>query len=247
MADSLPYLDGTKINELASRAEIVDLLATTLRSGAVDPETDSPRMFADAPCGEFITMPTTMPESSGVKLVSVSDNNAAVGLPTIQGVYVLFDSATLAPVALLDAVELTLLRTPAVTTLAVRELVSAGSREHVDRVTVLGTGPQAERHVQFIHEVLAPAEIVVVGRRAAAAEALAARGAAVGAPVRAGVADDLSGAEVVVCATSSTTPLFDDERIGADTIVAAVGAHGADRNELPPELVRRSDIAVEGR
>lgn len=88
---------------------------------------------------------------------------------------------------------------------------------------------------------------MIVGRRDQAAENLATLCKTDGIRARAGSPDDIRGAGVVVCVTSSATPLFDDDLVGPDAVVAAVGSHGPDRHELPPELLRRGDVAVEGR
>jgi ornithine cyclodeaminase/alanine dehydrogenase-like protein (mu-crystallin family) len=171
----LPFLTGPDLAGLATEADAVGFLDEALRSGRVDPEADSPRLFSPAPGGEFLLMPTASPAWSGVKMVTVAPDNPARGKPKIQGVYTLFDSGDLAPVALVD------------------------------------------------------------------------RCAADGLRVRAGTSDDVRDAAVVVCATSSSTPVLDDRLVPPDAVVAAVGAHGTDRAELPPELVRRADVAVEGR
>lgn len=247
MTTQLPYVDAGRITTLVSSAEAVDLMSDALCAGSVDPESDSPRLFAPAPNGEFLMMPTALPEQSGIKVATIAPDNPAAGRPKIQGVYVLFDSTTLAPVALMDAVELTLVRTPAATTLAVRQMLAAGDSGQVERLVVIGTGPQAERHVRCLHEVVAPVDVVVVGRRARAADDLVARCRADGIGARAGSLDDIRDAGVVVCVTSSATSLFDDDLVGPDTVVAAVGSHGPERHELPPELLRRGDVAVEGR
>ncbi len=247
MATQLPYIDADQITRLVSSPRAVDLMSDALRSGSADPESDNPRLFAPAPNGEFLLMPTALDEWSAVKVATIAPDNPAAGRPKIQGVYVLFDSATLAPVALMDAVELTLVRTPAATTLAVRQMLAARDSGRVQRLVVIGTGPQAERHVRCLHEVLTPAEVVVVGRRPQAAGDLAARCAADGIDTRSGNLDDVRDAGVVVCVTSSHTPLFDDDLVHPDAVVAAVGSHGPDRHELPAELLQRADVAVEGR
>lgn len=246
---SLPYLSGPDLRGLATEADAVGFLEEALTSGLVDPEEDSPRLFSPAPGGEFLIMPTGGPTWSGVKLVTVAPDNPARGKPKIQGIYALIASDDLAPTTLMDAVELTLLRTPATTVLAVKHLLAAGPARGSEplSVVVFGTGPQAERHVRCLAAVVGPIDVVVVGRRAEAAVALAERCTAAGVPTRSGSADDVRQAAVVVCTTSSPTPVLDDELVADGTVVAAMGAHGPDRAELPPELVRRSDVAVEAR
>lgn len=242
---SLPYLTGSDLAALATDADVVGFLEEALRSGSVDPEQDSPRLFSPAPDGEFLIMPTSGTAWSGVKLVTVAPENPARGKPKIQGIYTLFSSDDLAPVAVLDGVELTLLRTPATTVLAVQHLLTpqAGPLP----VVLFGTGPQAERHLRCLRAVVGPLDVAVVGRRPGSAEAFAQRCSGPGLAVRAGRQADVRDAAVVLCATSSSEPVLDDASVPADAVVAAVGAHGPQRAELPPELIRRSDVVVEAR
>ena len=245
----LPYLTGPDVARLAAGLDVVGVLEGALASGLVDPERDSPRLFSPAPGGEFLVMPTTGPVWSGVKLVTVAPDNPRRGRPKIQGAYALVASDDLSPCLLMDAAELTLLRTPATTVLAVKHLLAAGERRDGGplAVVMVGTGPQAERHLRCLRDVVGPVDAVVVGRDPGRTEAFAGRCAAAGLPVRAGTLDDVRDAAVIMCATSSGVPVLEDASVPDDAVVAAVGAHGPDRAELPPQLVRRSDVVVESR
>ena len=70
-------------------------------------------------------MPTQAIGYAGVKVVTIAPANPAAGHPKIQGVYSLFEAEHLTPLAVMDAVELTLVRTPATTALAVKHMVAA--------------------------------------------------------------------------------------------------------------------------
>ncbi|MEU6540703.1 ornithine cyclodeaminase family protein [Streptomyces sp. NPDC047000] len=246
---TLSFLTGEDLAALVSDADAVRFLEDALKSGTVDPEADSPRLFSPAPHGEFLMMPTSGPAWSGVKLVTVAPDNPAHGRPKIQGVYTLFSSADLAPAVLMDAVELTLLRTPATTVLAVKHLLAAGEPRpgRPLRVVVFGTGPQAERHLRCLRAVVGPIDVAVVGRRPESALAFAARTDLPQTRVRAGSPDDVPQADVVLCATSSSTPVLEDDLVPGHAVVAAMGSHGRERAELPAELIRRSDVVVEAR
>jgi ornithine cyclodeaminase len=65
--------------------------------------------------------------------------------------------------------------------------------------------------------------------------------------VRVGNPSDLGDADVIVCATSSQTPVFDGSKVKSSAVVAAIGSHGLDAREIDPALVRRADVVVEGR
>lgn len=226
----------------------------------VDPELDGPRLFSDFPDeGEFLLMPAQGASLSGVKVLTVAPKNPARHLEKIQGVYVLFDSMTAAPLAVIDGVSLTAIRTPAVAITALKHLAKAAPEgsELGDRPTVLtfGAGIQALNHIRAAHSLFPNAVYEVVGRRpervASLIETLGAEGIRV-TDVASSV--DASGtkaavqrADVVLCCTSTETPLFDGALVKDSAIVIATGTHGLTRREVDDHLVMRAEIAVEAR
>lgn len=248
------YLDKASLSLEADYAALVLALERALTSD-VDPEDDSPRLFSPAPGGEFIIMPSSGRKYSGTKLVTIAPDNPAVGLPKVQGIYVLFNSETLSPVAILDGAELTLLRTPATTALAVKNLLAADPRgrssfkekPEIPVLLVFGTGPQASCHINAISAIADVAEVVIVGRSKERETVLAADCAKRGLKTRIGHKEDAYLADVILCVTSARDPLFDDALVRPNTIVAAVGSHGLDAREIDPALARRADVFVEGR
>ena len=102
--------------------EAADALEAALAAG-LDPEAGPPRGALPVGDGELLVMPAAASGYAAVKLVTVGPRE-----PRVQGVCVLFDGATLAPVALLDGIALTNLRTPAVSALAVRQLAAPDAR-----------------------------------------------------------------------------------------------------------------------
>jgi 1-piperideine-2-carboxylate/1-pyrroline-2-carboxylate reductase [NAD(P)H] len=243
---TLPYIDATELAALMSPAAAVAALEDALRGGQ-DPELDSPRLFAPLEAGEFLLMPAQSAKYAGVKVATVAPGNPAKRHPKIQGTYLLLDGEYLTPLAALDGAELTLIRTPAVTTLALKHLLGLRGATRAGAVVVFGTSLQADRHIEALHAVCGIDSLVVVGRRAEAAAALAEKWAGRGVPSRSGSAADVSGADVVVCATSSATPIFDGALIPDGAVVAAIGSHGLDAREIDPSLARRAAVVVEGR
>src|ERR1700754_257343 len=114
------FLDAGAVARL-SYTKAVDALERAL-AGGFDPEADVPRSSVPVGGGELLVMPSV---AGAVKLVTVG------GDPRIQGVCVVFDPETLAPVAVVDGIALTNLRTAAVSALAARRLAAPGARRLV--------------------------------------------------------------------------------------------------------------------
>jgi ornithine cyclodeaminase len=249
-------IDAATLHRLLPRCDAVAAIESVLKDG-LDPEQDTPRVSTPVPGGEILLMPSRGDRFAGVKIATVAPGNSARGLPKIQGLYVLLDADTLAPVAVMDGAELTLIRTPAVTVTAIKHLLLAGTGGlRVDRLVVFGTSVQALAHVRTATEVLDVGEVIVIGRRPDAAARLAATVAGIasenvqsgaGTPARVGGVADLDDADVIVCATSSREPIFDGSRAKSSAVVAAIGSHGLDAREIDPELARRADVVVEAR
>ncbi|MFI7483909.1 ornithine cyclodeaminase family protein [Kocuria sp. M1R5S2] len=216
------------------------LVETVLREG-FDPSTDPARVSTPAGSGHLLLMPSTIGGWTGVKVASVAPGNAELGLPRIQAVYVLMDSQTLTPRALLEGSVLTALRTPAVSAAAADALAPAGA-EHL---VVFGTGPQALGHAEALARIRALRRITVVGRRPGKVREVVDRLGRLGPEVVAGTAEDVAHADVVVCATSSPEPLFDGALVRDGACVVAIGSHEPGRRELDDRLMGRSLVVVE--
>jgi ornithine cyclodeaminase/alanine dehydrogenase-like protein (mu-crystallin family) len=214
-----PYLSAAEIEQRIDVPGAVEALEEALRAG-FDPETDPPRSAVEVGRGELLVMPSAAGGHAAVKLVSVG------GEPRIQGLCVLFDGETLAPVALLDGIALTNLRTPAVSALAVRRLAAPGAR----RLLVFGRGPQAHAHAEAMRALRPIEQVDVVGRE------------------HDGDVDALvAAADIICCCTTARQPLFDGELVADDAMVVAIGSHERDAREVDDTLVRRASVVVESR
>ncbi len=240
----LALIDAATLSARVSMAEAIQAVGEVLRGG-FDPEHDLPRTILDVPHGQLLLMPAAFDGMVGQKLASVAPGNPAQGRERIQGVYIVLDGATLAPIAVLDGTALTSLRTPAVSAAAVDVLAEPEAGDLI----VLGTGPQAVRHVQALSAVRRLRTVRMVGRDAdrATAAATAAQALVPEASVAVGSIGDLAAADLVVCATTTTDPLFPAEVIRADATVVAIGSHEPAKAELPAALLGSSQVVVESR
>jgi ornithine cyclodeaminase len=217
---SVPFVDAAEVGRRLTPARAADALEAALRDG-LDPEADPPRSALEVERGQILVMASPAARHPVVKLVSVG------GEPRIQGVCVVFDGATLAPLALIDGIALTNLRTSAVSALAVRHLAAPDAR----RLVVFGRGPQARAHAAALREVRPLERVDMVGRDRAQAEV-----------------DELVGAaDVVCCCTTAREPLFDGGLVADHAAVVAIGSHEPDARETDDTLVSRATVVVESR
>lgn len=243
---SIPFVTAEAVADLLSPAEAVGAIEDALRAG-VEPAADFRRQFFDIRHGQLLLMPAQSPSSAGVKVVTVAPDNPNRGLPRIQAVYVLFDAQTLTPRALLDGAALTTLRTPAVSVAAVKPALLA--KDTPLHVTVFGAGPQATGHAATLADVTqghrAIASITYVVRNPSAT-ALPPGHAIVEANSPQAAAA-VRRADVIVCATSASDPVFDSADTKPDVIVMAVGSHDPGRREVDTRLAARAQVIVEDR
>ena len=223
-----------------------------LRAGLLDGVDRScpPRQRVDVAAGQLLVMPAESAEFVGVKVVASAPGNRERGLPTIQGTYLLMDSATLTPVWHAPAPTLTAVRTAAVSALALSELGTTGDAGNAaaGEAIVIGTGVQGAAHLEALAAVLGARHLGLIGRDSERTRAVAAAWSdRLGLTVRAAVLGDLATAEVICCCTSSPTPLFAGEVIADGARLAAVGSHTPDAAELPAGLLSRAAVYLESR
>lgn len=227
------FLDADAVAALGPAAAV--RAVTDALRGGLDPATGPARATVGLDCGHFLLMPAQAPAAAGVKVATVAPDNPARGLPRIQAVYLLFDRETLAPRAVLDGTALTTLRTPAVSVAAVLGRLP----DRPLRVAVVGAGPQATGHLATLAAVRAVETATYLVRDPSRTSLDAVR---LGSPRG---EDALRAADVVVCATSARTPLFDSALVRGDAVVIAVGSHEPDAAELDAALLGRATVVVE--
>lgn len=155
-------------------------------------------------------------------------------------VVLLFDSATGAPLATIEADALTEIRTAAVTEVVARRMAPGTG----GTLAVFGSGVQARAHVRALARALRPDRIGLVSRGEAGAlcSALAAETGSPVTPMTAEAA--VRDARMVVTATRSTTPLFDGGWLSPGCLVAAVGSTLPHARELDDTTLRRAGVVL---
>lgn len=180
-----------------------------------------------------------------VKIASGFYQNPALGLPSSNGLMLLFSQATGELVSvLLDEGMLTDQRTAAAGALAAKYFAPA----EVARIGIIGTGIQAELQLRHLLPVTGCREVLVWGRGAAQFESLRQRLADTDYRINlaASPAELARVCQLVVTTTPTTRPLLD--AVAPGTHVTAVGSDTADKQELSPALLAAADVvAVDSR
>ena len=198
--------------------------------------------------GVLLAMPASASTESGLalgtKLVTLYTGNQARGVPTIHGTYVLMDGRTGVPLAFMDASYLTGLRTGATSALAARYLARRDSKT----LLCFGAGVQAGFQLLCLSAELPIEHVDVVGRDPERAHRFAETWSTkLGRPVT--VTRDpavaLARADVVTCATTATTPLFDGRRLRPGVHVDAIGTFQPTMRELDSETIRRARVVMD--
>ena len=196
----------------------------------------------------LLLMPCYSPSASAlsVKTVTLFDDNASYGLPRIHALLTLYDGTTGEPQAVMDGAAVTALRTGAASGAATDLL----ARLHAATVAILGAGPQARTQLEAMCAVRTIRHARVFSPRRERAEAFACEAsAAFGIPVTAAptAAEALRDADIVCAATSSRTPVFDDDDLALGAHINGVGSYQPAMQEVPAETVFRARVVVDHR
>ena len=176
------------------------------------------------------------PEILGIKVITIFHGNGAVGLPSHQGVVMLFDARQGTPLLMLDAAAITAIRTAAVSALATKLL----SQKNAARLAVFGTGEQAQRHIEAITLVRTITHITIWGRNQQHAATLAQKTTAqYGIPTHAAATAEEAAhtADIICTVTSSPQPVLYGDWLPEGVHVNAVGACTPVTRELDTKAV----------
>jgi alanine dehydrogenase len=171
-------------------------------------------------------------------------NSTEFGLPTIQGVIVLYDAETGPALAVLDSMKITIKRTAAASAVAAKYLARKNSKV----VTICGCGRQARAQLRALHTVIPLKKIYAFDLDEQSAKKLAAdlsHELKIDIePVR-----ELSGAirssDICVTCTPSRQFFVDKEDVAPGTFLAAVGADDAHKQEIDPVLMASAKVIAD--
>ncbi|MES2340319.1 MAG: ornithine cyclodeaminase family protein [Pseudomonadota bacterium] len=196
----------------------------------------------------FGIMPGALGERAafGAKLISIFPENFAKGAPSHQGVVVLFDPDTGAPICIAHAGEVTAIRTAAASAVATEAL----ARPAATRLAILGYGEQAETHLRALRHVRSIDHVTVWGRSPDRAQAFAARMAAeTGLPVVAcaDVESAVADADIICTVSGSEEPILKRAWVRPGTHLNLVGSSRPGPVEVDEDLVAACRFIADSR
>lgn len=205
-----------------------------------DRRTDADPNSLEEPMGTGLVMPAYIHSSPyfTVKLASVHPGNAARGLPTVNATIALIAADTGLPVAYMAGTRITNARTGCIGGLSVRDLAVEGALS----IGVIGSGAQARWQVKAIAAAREITQVSVYSRTAAREECAAdLRDQGIPATAVESSEEAVRESDVVVTATTATSPVFDGAALSPGTLVVAVGAYEESMRELDDRTVDRAD------
>ena len=231
------FLDEEKVRALLRMEELVPTMADALRELSAGKVEQPMRLVL--PVAEHQGFFGVMPAyggALGAKMVTFYPNNQ--GIPTHHAMIVLFRPETGEPLVTMDGRLITEMRTAAVSAVATDHL----ARTDTPVLAILGSGVQAQSHLEALRIVRKFREVRVWSPRHAREFATKFSVSAA-----ASAEEAVRGADVIVVATSATTPVLRGEWLSSGAHINAVGATRPNWRELDDELLRKARIYVESR
>ncbi|MDB5838610.1 MAG: hypothetical protein JWQ23_562 [Herminiimonas sp.] len=243
----IPYLTAAQLRTALPYPDLIAALRAAFRESMQAPKRHV-HTLSEQESTVLLLMPVWQAAgNAGVKVVTVAPGNPAKRLPTVHSIFMLFDTVTGAPIALLDGEELTLRRTAAASALASSWL----SRPVCASLLVIGTGSLAP-YLAAAHCSVRPIRTITVwGRSREKSEAAAARILQQDLPdgIVVEIASDLEAAvrmaDIITCATTSTSPIVRGEWVRDGTHVDLVGGFKPDMREADGALMAKASIFVD--
>jgi ornithine cyclodeaminase/alanine dehydrogenase-like protein (mu-crystallin family) len=233
----IPVLGESAVQERLRYEDLIPAIAQALAALSSGQVVQPVRVVLPvAPHGGFFAVMPAYAGALGAKLVTYYPQN--VGIHTHHAVIVLFNAETGVPLALVDGRLITEMRTAAASAVATQLL----ARAEASVLAILGSGVQAKSHLAALRHVRSFEVVRVWSPRNASAFA-----ERHGVKAVATVADAVRGADVVVVATSATSPVLQGQWLSPGTHVNAVGATRHAWRELDDDLVTTARVFVDSR
>ena len=179
-----------------------------------------------------------------VKMGSINPTNAEIGKPAIHATILVSDEKTGELHTIIDGESVTLMRTAAASAIAVETFTAAAPKT----IAFIGSGPQIISHMEFLHELFPSAAFRTFARNPERAHILVkfAESHHLEFSLAKSAREAVEGADVVITATNSTTPLVEASWLAKTQLLVSIGSFGPGRCEYGQDVVRAAAaIAVD--
>jgi ornithine cyclodeaminase len=222
--------------EVHRRCEWLPLIEH-LRESHRQPAAEVDRKLMTVADDGFLILPAWQPgDQLGVKVCTVMPANLRAGseLPSVQAVYLLFDGIDGRPIAVVDGTALTHRKTASDSALGADIL----ARDDAHTLLIVGAGAMAG-YLAEAHRAVRPSieRVLVWNRTASRAAELAER---LGGEAVSDLDAAVASADVISCATASSSPLVRGAMVAAGTHVDLVGSFTPDMRESDSELMAKA-------
>ena len=244
----IQIINQTQVRQLLPLDECLKVMEEALKSLALGKAEMPLRQALWLPdkVGALGMMPAIMGELEvmGIKVVSVFPGNHETEYDSHQGSVMLFETKYGQPLAVIDASEITKIRTAAVSAVATDLL----ARKDAGDLAILGTGTQGSAHLQAmslvrkIHRVRVWDLYPNSARRFAEQES---KKYSFVVEIMEKVFDAVSGADIICTTSAATEPILFGDWIMEGVHINAVGACFKTARELDSQAVARSRLFVD--
>jgi len=177
-----------------------------------------------------------------IKIASGFYENSKLGLPSSQGLMLLFSQKTGAlKCILLDEGHLTNIRTAAAGALAAKYFAP----KQLNAVGIIGTGTQAKMQLLQLQKSKPCKTVWLWGRNKDHTQQLkTALGEEYEVHIATTCAEVAQNTNLIITTTPSETPLLKAADIKAGTLIIAVGSDTKDKQELESEILQKADLLI---
>jgi ornithine cyclodeaminase len=244
-------LDSPQIRELLPMTDCIELMADALSALARDEVHQPLRTIIRPPNARgFLGLMSAYRGGErgafGLKAISVFPDNPAQGKDAHQGAVMLFSRDTGELLALMNASEITAIRTAAVSAVATRLL----AREDAHELAIIGAGVQARTHLAALACVRSIKHVRVAARNMEHSQRFAREmQPAASFSVEAVQTNEeaVRGADLIIAATSSLEPVIKKEWISPGAHINAIGTHSPNSREIDSDTMATAKIFVDRR
>ncbi len=249
MTNNIPFISDEQVKKLLPMNEAIELMKNAFVQITNKTVTIPQRLNLDMPevNADSLIMPVYSSDEKkyAVKFVSFNQDNPSKDIPFIHAIMILFDAENGKPLALLDAENLTAIRTGAASGLAAKLL----SNPKASVSAIFGAGVQARYQLRAICNVRNIDEVLLFDTDQSKAESFKNEmNEELGLNIEiCADQEKLKDAQIICTATTSPLPVFNDNFISAATHINAIGSYQPDKREIPSATVARSNIFVDSR